>query len=346
MTHLLRRTGRRPDHDQHDQHDHFHHHHHPRPPVAHMPRRALVTTTTPPPIASSAAPGPARPTRSRVVAALARGAARRLVRHPVLVLGLLLSALAVRSVTGADWSGARYSGYLAATGGLLWAVSVAAAHEGSRARARLAEDAPVRDTDRALGGLLGGVALVGAVAVLLAGAATWLRLTGGLDLGDEPGRTLSAHYTLPELLQPVLAAALGVALGVALGRRVGTLGATAVLSVVWFVSSGLYWVMNAPGLRVLALIQTMPVHVPVGDRSSDPRSLPSDWLLGAPNEYSDTWVHLVVSPSLAAWHDVYLLGLTLLAAAAAVPGRTRRLALAAGTALVVLGVGAQLAVMP
>ena len=37
--------------------------------------------------------------------------------------------------------------------------------------------------------------------------ALWLRLRGGLALGAEPGRTLHAHYTLPELLQPVLLAA-------------------------------------------------------------------------------------------------------------------------------------------
>ena len=69
-------------------------------------------------------------------------------------------------------------------------------------------------------------------------------------------------------------------------------------------------------------------------------------MLSAPGEFQDYWARLVVSPAMAAWHDVYLVALTLLAVAVAVPGRTRRWLLVAGALLAVVAVLMQRVVTP
>ena len=62
-----------------------------------------------------------------------------------------------------------------------------------------------------------------------------MRWQGGFDIGDEPGRTLHAQFTLPELLQPVVLALLAVAVGAAAGRRLRRRAtATLLLFVGWF----------------------------------------------------------------------------------------------------------------
>lgn len=201
--------------------------------------------------------------------------------------------------------------------------------------------------DRALGRLLGGSALVAVVAAVVVAGATWLRLTGGLDLGDEPGRTENAHYTLPELLQPVVLAAFAVALGLALGahvrRRVEALLAVTVL---WFAASGVYWLFNAPQLQPLALLQVMPVRAVAGPASADPLSFPETWLLTRPGMGADHWTRLVVSSEVAAWHDAYLVGLTLVAAAFVFSGRRRRVLAGAGLAVAAVAAALQYGIMP
>lgn len=103
---------------------------------------------------------------------------------------------------------------------------------------------------------------------------------------------------------------------------------------------------NAPVVRWLTPVQVQPVTVEIGPWDADPGTFPSDWLLTPPGEYQDHWTRVVVSPGLAAWHDLYLVGLVLLAVAVAVPGRTRRVLLAAGAAVSVAGVALQWAVAP
>lgn len=90
------------------------------------------------PVPSSPPSSP--PSPSRVRAALARTEGVRMLRHPALPVGPVLTLLAAHDLGGTDWSGARYQGYVAALGALLWGVSVAAAHAGARARTPLVED--------------------------------------------------------------------------------------------------------------------------------------------------------------------------------------------------------------
>ena len=187
---------------------------------------------------------------------------------------------------------------------------------------------------------------MGLVAVVVGAAALLIRIEGGIRLGDEPGRTEHAYYTLPELAQPVLLAAFAVALGAAVVHVVRQrLVAGILLFVYWFVV-WVYWLFNSPVLRWLTPLQVPPVPVDVGPASTSPASFPQEWLLSTPGEYQEQWVRLVVSPSLAAWHDVYLVALTLLAVAVAVPGRVRRACAVAGAVLAVGAVLMQAVVNP
>ncbi|MFP5336525.1 MAG: hypothetical protein ACLGIV_14565 [Actinomycetes bacterium] len=295
---------------------------------------------------------PARPrpdSPRRVVLALAALEARRILTHPAPAAGLLLSVFFARQVLTAapSWAGAAYMSLPVVVGPLLCGISLAAAAAFSRDRRALSEEAPVRPGQRALARLLAGVPAVAAVAVLTGAGALWLRAAGGLDLGDEPGRTLHAHYTLPELLQPVPLAAFAVAFGAAAARLIRhRLAAAVAVFVVWFAVSPTSWMWNGPGLMAFSLIQTQPLVVPVGPATADAAGLPASWLLSAPNEYQDFWGRVVVSPAMAAWHDVYLVGLTLLAASVVLDGRARRTAGAAGLVLAVAGVTAQKLVQP
>jgi hypothetical protein len=65
-----------------------------------------------------------------------------------------------------------------------------------------------------------------------------------------------------------------------------------------------------------------------------------------PGEHQPGWVRLVVSPELAAWHDVYLVALTVLLAAAVVPGRWRRHVVLAAAVLGAAAVFLQRGVAP
>jgi hypothetical protein len=178
-------------------------------------------------------------------------------------------------------------------------------------------------------------------------AAVWLRVRGGLMLGDEPGRTQHAYYSVPELLQPVLLAAFAVSLGAALAHVLRhRLVASIVAFVMWFLLGATYWMFNISVLAWLTPVQVQPVPLDVGSADTDPSTFPTTWLLSVPGEYQDHWVRLVVSPSLAGWHDVYLVALTALLGAAAVPGRFRRLVVGAGLLLATGAVLMQHAVMP
>ncbi|MDN4163411.1 hypothetical protein [Nocardioides abyssi] len=288
-------------------------------------------------------PRDAGPSSVRVLAGLE---ARRMLRHPAPWCGLALAVVAAWDASQAEWSGASYTGLAASVGPLLLGISLAAVASSGRGLVPLAEDAPVAETQRSAARLLGGLALVGLVAVVVAAVATGLRLAGGVDLGDEPGRTLHAHHTLPELLQPVLLAAVAVCLG-ALAVRVlrHRLAASLVLALGWFLV-WVYWLWQGPVVRYVALLQVQPVSVEVGPLQADPTTFPADWLLTGPGEHQDHWARVVVSPELAAWHDVYLLGLVAVLAALVVGGRSRRWWVAGGLVLASLGVAAQVVVAP
>jgi len=298
----------------------------------------MSATTLTPPRSSS---------RARVVLRLAVVEGRRLITTPWLLLAVPLIWWVGNTTLREDWSGAAYQALPIVAGPALMAVSLVIALACSRDTTPLAEEAPVGVRHRTAARLLAGAPFVVVMALVVTGTAVWLRARGGLDLGDEPGRTLHAHFTLPELLQPVLLTALAVALGGAVARLVrNRLGATTLLFLIWFASTMAYWVFNGPALRLFALVQTQPVVVPVAPVGADPLTLPSSWLLSAPGLYQDFWGRVVVSPSLAAWHNVYLVGLTALLAGVALRGRTGRMLVAAGLGVAVVGVVLQTLVHP
>jgi hypothetical protein len=285
--------------------------------------------------------------RSSVLLRLARLEARRLLGNPWLLLVPATTALLLRTTGDAEWSGAIYNSAQMVVGPTALAASLVTAMACLRDRAPLAEDAPVSAHHRTVARLIAGWPFVVAMALFVGVVAVWLRWTGGLDLGDEPGRTLHAQFTVPELLQPVVLTAVAVALGAAVARVVrNRLGTATVLFVIWFLSSLTYWAVNGPTVRLFALIQTQPIVVRAGPASADPTTFPSSWLLSAPGQYQDFWGRLVVSPSLAAWHDVYLFGLAALLAGAAVRGRLGRVLGVVGLVVAVLGVLMQKAVHP
>jgi hypothetical protein len=261
--------------------------------------------------------------------ALARIEAGRVLRHPAPWIGILLWAAsnAFTLMSPPRWSTAQYSELTYSMTYLALGVSVATAYAFGRERANLCEEAPMPAERRAAARLLGCLSLAGLVAVAVAAGALWLRLAGGVALGVEPGRTLHAHFTLAELLQPVALTAFAVALAAAVVHMVRhPLAASILLFVMWFIAGPAYWVVNGPVLRWFAPVLVQPLELDVAPPSTDPLTLPTGWLLQPPGEFQPYWARIVVVPELAAWHALYLLGLALLAAAVAIPGYRRRLA--------------------
>lgn len=278
---------------------------------------------------------------------LARVEGVRMLRHPAPWLGLALAAYWLTNVFEANWASAHYEGVVTAVTPLLLGVSMASVSTFARGRTALADDAPMSTSRRSLARLLAGLPLVGLVAVVVAAGAVYLRLTGGLRLGDEPGMTLHAHYSFPELLQPVLLAGFALALGAAAVHVVRSqLAAHVLLFVYWFLIGGSYWLFQGSVVQLMTPLQVQPVLVEAGPRTTDPSTFPADWLLSAPGEFQAFWGRIVVSPHLAAWHDLYIVGLTALLVAVAVPGRLRRPLLLAGAVVAVGAVAVQLAVAP
>ena len=297
-----------------------------------------------------AAPAAARTASSRaVVVALARAEARRLLRSPLLWLGVALSVLFAWATVQVpeDWSGARYQSAPLALGPLVVMISMVVAGSFQREHVGLSAEAPVGEELRTAGRLLGASVLVALVAVLTAAGAVWVRTHGGFDLGDEPGRTLHAQFTLGEVLQPVALACLGVAVGAAAGRRLRN-RATAVLLlfVGWFPFVMVSWGFQHRSVTPFSVIQIQPISVPIGPIAANPLDFPSSWLLSQPGEYQDHWARLFVSAHLSAGHDLWLLGLACLFLAVAVPRGRRTPLLVAGLLLAVTGVVWQYAVIP
>jgi hypothetical protein len=288
-------------------------------------------------------------TTRRPRAELARIEAGRMLRHPAPWAGILLwlGASVATLTSEPSFSSDHYQSLQAAAVFLAVGVSVAAAYAAGRDRVGLAEDAPVLAEDRAAARLVGGLSLVALVAVVVAIGAAWLRWSGGVGLGGEPGRTLHAQFSLPELLQPVALAAFAVAAGAAATRllRHPLAGSIAVF-VLWFLAGPAYWTLNGPVVRWFAPLMVQPYNVEVAAAATNPLTLPPTWLLEGPGPYQPYWARLVIIPELAAWHDLYLVALTLLAAAIALPGRYRRPLLLGGVVLAVVAVLLQARVSP
>jgi hypothetical protein len=294
------------------------------------------------------APAPSVPAHSRVVRALVRAEARRMVRNPVPWLCLAFSVWGTWSVVPepGEWPAASYESMNPTAVPLLFGISLAVAVPFHRARHEVAPAAPVAEDQRVVARLLAATPFV-LVTAGFAGLVAWReRDLGGLWIGMEPGRTTEALHTTAELSQLVVLGVLAVALGAAMGRHVSRLVALVpALFVLWFVVS-VYWLFGHPSVTPFSVMQVQPVQLDAGPATADPLSFPADWLLvGAPHT-SGGWARQWVSEALAWWHDVWLLGLAALLLAAARPRSGRRALLAVGAALAVAGAVGQEMVIP
>ncbi|WP_159081452.1 hypothetical protein [Nocardioides sediminis] len=284
-----------------------------------------------------------------VVRAVALAELRRILRNPVLWAGAALSVWMMWSVVPDpdEWAGASYEEIAVSVTPLLLVISLVTAVSFHRERVEVAPDAPVREGTRAIARLVAALPLVG-IAVAYAGLLAWRqRDRGGLWLGVEPGRTTEALFTAGELAQPVALAVLAVAVGAVLGRRLPHLvSVVPLLFVVWFLVS-VYWLFGHEVVTPFSVLQVQPVRVHAGPATADPLGFPAHWLLEGPGEFSGQWSRVFVSNALGWWHAVWLLGLSAVVGAFAVPkGRTRRWMLAAGSVVAAVGVVAQYAVLP
>ena len=295
------------------------------------------------------APVVARDRSSRVALALGRIEARRILRHPVLAGGLVLSGifglLTLRFPD--DWSGARYTVTPVLLGPVMVAISMAVAGSFHRERTALVADAPVGEEVRAGGRVLGGLALAALVTLIAAVVDVVIRARGGLDLGDAPGRTLHAQFALTEVLQQPSLAILAVGAGAAAGRRLASHGsALLLLFTAWFPMVFVVWGFQDRAVVPLSIIQLQPVSLPIATQAADPSRYPADWLLSAPGEFQSAWMRLFTSGSLAGWHDLYLLGLAALLLGVALPRGPRIVLVPAGAVAVAIGVTMQYLVIP
>ena len=284
-----------------------------------------------------------------VLWALAGLEARRMLRHPLLWIGVALSGAMVWTTAPepGEWAGAAYEQMMLVSLPLMFAISVVVATSFHRERVPLAPAVPVGEDRRTVARLVATVPLVLMVVLFTSAVAVRERRIGGLWLGVEPGRTTEALHTVGELSQHVALAMLAVAVGGALGRRVSRLlSMVPLLCVLWFLVS-VYWLFSDPRVTPFSVLQVQPVKVEVGPATTDPLTFPGHWLLEGPGDYSTVWSRVFVSDALGWWHTAWLLGLTVTILAATVPaGRARRLLLLAGPVLAVVGVVAQVRVIP
>ncbi len=111
----------------------------------------------------------------RVVAA-PRAAVRRLawiegvrvLRHPAPWIGLVLSVGWAISAFDQTWASARYEGLMTSVSPLLLGVSLASVSAFGREHVPVSDDAPMSPPARSAARLLGGAALVGLVALVVA----------------------------------------------------------------------------------------------------------------------------------------------------------------------------------
>ena len=193
-----------------------------------------------------------------------------------------------------------------------------------RERADVAEDAPLGSDGRAVARLLASLSLVGMVAVVIAGAAVWCGGSAAVwcsatSRGARTTPTTRCPNCSSRCCWAAFAVSLGAALAQVLRHPAGRASIVAFWS--WFLLGGTYWVFDGPvlqGAHPAAGAAEPGRGQPHRDR---PLAFPADWLLSVPGEYQDHWARMVVSPAFAASHDLYLVALTALLGAAAVPGR-------------------------
>lgn len=275
---------------------------------------------------------PAAARTRHVVIQLAVAEGWRLVRHPVILVGL---ALCLTGVVAAARTSAEQSGgfpVILLSGAGLWPLAVGAllAANLTAVRPRRYGTSELEDTTLAGPGTrtLGLLAATGALAlvgfVLLAVAAVVLEVWNGIPVRFPEG-FVSRQMHVIEFLQGPLAVTSMAVLGVALGRWVPTRLLAPLLlfpALIGFMHA--MWRFDAPAWRFAPIM----VH-----------------------EQQVAWVQVTPSSGYSiiggfaigdlAWHLVYLAGVTVLLAVAAVAraGRSRALGIAAVAGLALAAVG-------
>lgn len=287
-----------------------------------------------------------------IVLTLARAEARRILRSPLLYAGLVVSGLFSTSVFRTDtdaseWWEAGYSSAPVMFVPVLIPAAVLVSAAFHREREPVGTDAPTSASARAAGILLGAAPVVLLIGFLTLGLALFVSSVDGFYLGDEPGRTAHARFSVFELLQHVALAVLAISTGAAAGRRLAhRFTAALVLFAGWFPPMVVYWMFQVPAVVPFSIVQVQPVNVRIAPRDTDPRIFPAEWLLSRPAEFQDYWGRLYVSSSLAGWHDLWLLGLACLFLALVFTGPWRHRLLVAGIAGSVVSIAAQYWLIP
>ncbi len=267
------------------------------------------------------------PVPRRATVELARIEARRTLRRVSIWIGLALSVLlaVIEASNEADWSGQKYQALVPlSVFPLAMGAYVAGVRSGNRDRSRrrppLAEEAPLDGDARAwarLASLLVPVAMAVLLMAVIGGAS---RVEGGFWVGEGRFRTDSALHSVFELVQPALIVGVIGTAAVAIGRAVHRAGPAIVIGLVLlFSSGGVYWLWNGVPLYTTALMQVQPIDNGTSDVAHTPTVI---------------------------LHDLYLAGLVTLCCGLSLRRRPRRELLAAGTAVAVFAVVAQLAVSP
>jgi hypothetical protein len=275
----------------------------------------------------------ARERRRHVLVPLARAEARRLLLHPLVGLGLALSALLTWSVASLDSSGAYL--LLMGVGAMPLALGTMLAANAAALRSRR-DDADELYVTLPVPASVRTVALLAAVAVAaLAAAALLVVQATVLGAWDGLTITLSGQLHTPgaaDLVQaPLLVLACG-ALGVALARLVPTIALAPLLAVITMALTVplVAWSSQAP-LRWLFL--------PVSSYTTDEPDI--GWPCN-PDQPGWCATHAVFDSSTMGWHAGYLVAFAVLAGAVALlrdrPVRVRLAATATVVAVtVVLG---------
>jgi hypothetical protein len=285
----------------------------------------------------------------RPVVALARIEARRYATRASVWLGWV-GTVATAVFARPDWPGAAYEQVVPVSfAALALGTFVAGVRTGGRDldtdAGPLAEEAALGGDARAAARLLGLAAPVALALITAVAIAVVAGVEGGFWMGEGARRTDSASHSAAELIQPVLIVALAGAAGVMLGRKVSRSVLAITLGVfVWTALFPLYWMWNGDRAYPVALVQTMPLRVPIPGVTGL-ADTPADWWVESPNSYRADFVRDVVHLPTVVLHDLYLAGMLTLVAAGSLP--RRRVAVRAGGAAVAVAAAlAQWAVSP
>jgi hypothetical protein len=299
---------------------------------------------------TAAPPRPASRPASRWPWTLAGLEARRHLRNPVLWFGVVVTVYSTWRSSMIDWTAGPYSAFPVDFVPCAWALFVLGTLSGGRDHLAGLRPPPTVATasgdDRvAAARLLGLLAPLAVVAAVVLGVVIMMRLEGGYVIGEATWRTDSAQPTLPEIAQPVLLAAACGAAGVAVGRAVRfTFLAVAAGTLVLFTFGLISWAWQWTPAVYVAPVQHQPFSVAVPGGSL--ANAPSDWWLSSPGEFQRDWQRLVIDPTVAAGHDLVLLGVAAAFAGWAVRRAVGRGLAVAGLALATVGVVVQVAAAP